>query len=78
MVRAAGIGIAYHAKAILKSATPHHIDFTPLNSLVHFANVPVPESIKAEKNEEKARLETLPLSEGLPSFTSIVDLFNLL
>jgi len=41
MVRAAGVGIAYHAKAVLKAVTPHHINNFPLHALLHYLNVPL-------------------------------------
>ncbi|EGG14241.1 phosphoserine phosphatase [Cavenderia fasciculata] len=33
MVQYSDLGIAYHAKSILKAATPYHITFTPLSTL---------------------------------------------
>jgi len=36
MVSRAGLGVAYHAKAILKAATPHHLNCCPLDSLLYF------------------------------------------
>jgi len=40
MVRAAGLGVAYHGKAILKGATPHHINNNPLQALLYYMNIP--------------------------------------
>jgi hypothetical protein len=39
MVRAAGLGVAYHGKAILKGATPHHINNNPLHALLQYMNI---------------------------------------
>src|SRR5262249_46260596 len=36
MIEHAGLGVAYHAKPILKQATPHHINYTGLDTLLHF------------------------------------------
>jgi len=35
MISAAGLGVAFHAKKILKEHTPHHINFSPMNFLCH-------------------------------------------
>ena len=36
MLRAAGLGIAYHAKPVLREATSCHIDVTGLDSAIYF------------------------------------------
>jgi phosphoserine phosphatase len=36
MLRASGLGIAYHAKPVLRAATSCHIDVTDLESAIHF------------------------------------------
>ena len=36
MLRAAGLGIAYYGKPILRAASACHIDFTDLSSAIHF------------------------------------------
>ncbi|PRP75349.1 phosphoserine phosphatase SerB [Planoprotostelium fungivorum] len=36
MVGNAGLGVAFHAKTILKQHTPHHVDHSPMNFLCHF------------------------------------------
>jgi hypothetical protein len=62
MIRAAGIGIAYSGKSILKAATPHHIDHTPLHSVVHFANITVPPPGSRgnnKKNSKEVRLDDM-------------------
>lgn len=41
MVKAAGLGVAYHAKAVLKAVTPHHINHHSLHVLLHCVNVPL-------------------------------------
>lgn len=75
MVRAAGLGIAYHGKSILKSATPHHIDHTALHSLVHFANIsPVPASDPSHYG--KVRLESLPVHPNTPGFSNLAELLS--
>jgi len=73
MVREAGLGIAYHGKAILKGATVHHIDHTPLHSLVHFANIPPVYSCDPSQFG-KVRLESLPPKDGFPCFSSLEDI----
>lgn len=35
MISAAGFGVAFHAKQILKSHTRHHIDHSPMSFLCH-------------------------------------------
>eukprot|EP01111_Echinosteliopsis_oligospora_P015393 TRINITY_DN6082_c0_g1_i2.p1 TRINITY_DN6082_c0_g1~~TRINITY_DN6082_c0_g1_i2.p1 ORF type:complete len:251 (-),score=45.01 TRINITY_DN6082_c0_g1_i2:11-763(-) len=39
MVAEAGFGVAFHAKSILKAATPHHINYSPLHTLLHYIGV---------------------------------------
>jgi phosphoserine phosphatase len=40
MLAAAGLGIAYRAKPVLRDATPCRIDHTGLDSALHFMNLP--------------------------------------
>jgi len=40
MVKAAGIGVAFHGKAVLKAVTPHHINNHSLHILLHYLNIP--------------------------------------
>jgi len=55
MVSVSGLGVAFHAKSILKQATPHHINYCPLNSLGYFLGLSM--SQFAEPNFSSAFVE---------------------
>ena len=44
MIRAAGLGIAYHGKPVLRTASACLIDYTGLDSAIHFMRLPSPQA----------------------------------
>lgn len=75
MIRAAGLGIAYHGKAVLKAATPHHIDHSPLHALTLITNTPHNASCELSLYG-KVRVEDLPVHHGYPKLCELVDILK--
>jgi len=60
MISKVGLGIAYHGKVLLKEATPHHLNFNPLDSILYF--IPTISNLQSTIKDKK-------LQELLPTYT---------
>jgi len=70
MVATAGAGIAFHAKLILRQATPHHINISPLSVLAWILDLPI-HDISKEHTDEHSELFTD--SNQLKAFPKLHD-----
>ncbi|EFA79028.1 phosphoserine phosphatase [Heterostelium album PN500] len=72
MVGHAHLGIAYHAKQILKSSTPFHINHTPLHTLCLFLSATIPH-LKQQDSEVRRQLLNLTTKENTQSIHQITE-----
>ena len=46
MLSAAGLGIAFHAKDVVRREAEHHMSHGPMTSILYFLGIPGPKSVK--------------------------------